>query len=109
MWEVVAQCQHTGRERKVVTVSWERAKLLTERALDMTWKVTVRQYFSDVLLADSTGVFYQVRSRLTPREAADYSIAYAKQDRERGCLLWPHGRPIPEGWRVVRFNDGEVA
>lgn len=101
MWEVQAVSRVTGRERRIVSSDWVRASDLAKRALDRGWKVKIRQYFTDVLIADSSGDFLVVAKRLEPREAATFSINYAGEDRRRGCVLWPHGKPLPSSWRIV--------
>lgn len=103
MWEVVAKSRISGRERRVVTVRWERASELARKALDCGWKVRVKRYFTDILIADSeTGDFFLVASRVDPQEAANWTHGYAKIDRLSGCTLWPHGSPMPKGWNVIR-------
>lgn len=103
MWEVQAVSRVTGQERRIVSTNWARASDLAMRALDRGWKVKIRQYFTDVLIADHlTGDFLLVATRLDPIEASRFSHAMAKDERKSGCMLWPHGSPRPKGWRVVR-------
>ena len=101
MWEVQAVSRTTGQERRVVTTRWERASELAQRALDRNWTVKIKRYWTDVLIADPSGDFMIVASRVDPREAARWTTGYARVDRRRGCVLWPHGRPLPDSWRVV--------
>lgn len=52
---------------------------------------------TDVYIVDqNTGGLLLVASRLNPIEASQFSCDYAKIDRDRGCMLWPHGSPLPE-------------
>jgi hypothetical protein len=103
VWEVQAVSRVSGQERRIVSTDWARASDLARRALDRGWRVKIRQYFTDVLIADYvTGDFLLVASRLDPLEASKFSRAMARNERESGCMLWPHGSPKPKGWRVVR-------
>lgn len=102
MWEVVAKNKATGFERRVVARTWARTQDVVQKSLDEGLKVTVKQYFSDVLVADPcTGDFIVVAKRISPRRAAMLSEEYAAIDREAGCVLWPHGSPLPKGWSIV--------
>jgi hypothetical protein len=101
VWEVRAVSRVTGRERRIVSTDWARASDLAKRALDRGWKVRIRQYFTDVLIADSNGDFLVAAKRLDPRDAARFSVDYAREDRGRGCVLWPHGKPLPNRWKIV--------
>ena len=101
MWEVQAVFRVTGQERRIVSTDWARASDLARRALDRGWKVKIRQYFTDVLIVDLNGDFLVAAKRLDPRDAARFSVDYAKEDRRRGCVLWPHGKPLPNNWKIV--------
>lgn len=101
VWEVSAVSRVTGQERRIVSTDWARASELARRALDRGWRVKIRQYFTDVLIADSSGDFLVAAKRLDPRDAARFSVDYAKEDRRRGCVLWPHGKPLPNNWKIV--------
>jgi hypothetical protein len=101
VWEVQAVFRVTGQERRIVSTDWARASDLARRALDRGWKVKIRQYFTDVLIVDLNGDFLVAAKRLDPRDAARFSVDYAKEDRRRGCVLWPHGKPLPNNWKIV--------
>ncbi len=102
MFEVIAT--HTdGRERKKIVFTMERARYLVDRALEKRWKVQIRKLYIDVWIADrETGEYWLYRSRIPHAEAWKRTKHFMRIDAERGCLMWPHGRPMPQGWRVVR-------
>ena len=102
MWEVVAKSRLSGIERKRVTDRWERATELAFKALEHGWGVKIKKYYTDILIPDcDSGDYVCVASKVDPREASRFSLEYARHNRERGCTLWPHGRPLPKGWRVI--------
>lgn len=105
MWEVIAKSRVSGRERKRITDNWDRAMELVGKALDHGWRVRLNKYYTDVLIPDvESGDYVCVAVKMDPREASRFSFEYAKHNRERGCTLWPHGRPLPKGWRVIAAN-----
>lgn len=99
MWEVIAERGET--ERRIVSCKWARAKQHAKRALDRGWKVRIRTYYADVLIAEPNGDFLIIARKVKPQEAARFSILWFKRDDKSGCVMWPHGRPMPEGWNVV--------
>ena len=102
MWEVIGKEKGTGIETRTVARTWQRTMELVQQSLKEGLKVKVKQYFTDVLIADpGTGDFLVIGEKLTPRHAAILSEEYAAIDREAGCVLWPHGSPLPKGWSVV--------
>ena len=101
MWEVVAKSRSSGTERKIITKHWYRVNELTQLAMDKNWQVRVRQYFTDVLVADGvTGEFAVIAVKLTVKKAAAVSVEVNRFTRKSGCLLWPHGMARPTCWIV---------
>lgn len=105
MFEVTATHYTTGRERTKIVFTMETAKALAMRAIEKQWKVQIRKLYVDVWIADKkTGKVMLYRSRILHAEACRRTKHYMKFDQERGCILWPHGKPMPRGWRVVRAD-----
>jgi hypothetical protein len=101
MWIIQAKSKRSGQTRRVVCSQWARVMELSEVAMAKGWRVTINQYFTDVLIARSNGEFIVAAQKITPREAAKLSHQYARIDRERGLVLWPHGQQLPDGWSVI--------
>lgn len=99
MWEVIAKRDEI--ERRIVACNWDRGKQYAKRALDRGWKVRIRVYYADVLIAEPNGDFLIIARKVKPHEAARFSVLCFKRDDPAGCLMWPHGRPMPDGWNVV--------
>lgn len=103
MWEIVIKSKATGTTKRVVTSNWGRARDIAMAAASKGLQVSLMRFYTDVLIADhETGDFLIVATRLDPMEASRFSHAMAKDERESGCMLWPHGSPKPLSWRVVR-------
>ena len=103
MWEIVIKSKETGISKRIVTSNWGRARDIAKSAASKGLRASLRRFYTDVLIADhATGDFLIVATRMDPKEASRFSHALAKDDRESGCMLWPHGSPKPLGWRVVR-------
>lgn len=102
MWEVIAT--NGRRERYAVTSKWRRANDLARRALDMGWRVKIKTIFADIVVTNTDGEFLIVATRIKVQDAAKFSAAWLKECRAHstGCMLWPHGKPMPQGWRVIR-------
>lgn len=100
MWEVIATSKN-GRVRTKVVNHWKYGMQLAGRAMDMGWKVSIVPFYMDFLIADEDGEFTRVVVRLSPQNAARYAVRWARMDRESGCMLWPHGVPTPESWKVI--------
>lgn len=99
MWMVVAKRGDT--EKKVITMKWTRANDLARRALGQGWKVRVKTYFADVLVANEDGDFVVVERRVRPQDAFMFHQRWFKSERDSACVLWPHGLPIPAKWRIL--------
>jgi hypothetical protein len=85
-----------------VTDQWSRATELANRALDRGWKVKINRYYTDILIPDvESGDYVCVAVKVDPKEASKFSLEYAEHNRQRGCLLWPHGSPVPKTWNVI--------
>lgn len=100
MWCVEAVNLDTKKIRKKVVSEWKTAMQLARRAMDLNWKVKITPYYTDVLISTIDGELYVAALRVTPRAAAKISIIWAKKDNRSGCVLWPHGRELPEGWKI---------
>lgn len=102
MWEVVARSKLSGKERKRVTTQWDRASELARKALDHGWKVKIMKYYTSILIPDvESGDYVCVAMKVDPKEASRFSLEYAQHNRERGCILWPHGSALPTSWNVI--------
>jgi hypothetical protein len=97
MWKV-----RVGRKSKVFT-RWSRVEDAIRKHEGETIELT--ELLVDVLIARPNGDFILGEQKLTPQEAAKLSVEYAKIDRGRGIVLWPHGEPYPEGWNVIRREE----
>lgn len=96
MWEVVAT-KADGRVRTKVVVNWKQGMQLADRALNLGWKVSIIPYYVDFIVADEFGTLTKIAVRVTPRHAAKFAVQWAQKDRlQSGCMLWPHGLPIPK-------------
>lgn len=106
MWEVIAKSPTGHLERRIVTSKWERVEILRDRAHAKNWRVKIRQYMIDLFVADAiTGDYLVLARRISPRDAAKYSMSWIKQDRDSGCVWWPHGSPLPVSWKVAFRNE----
>jgi len=90
MSEVIAERGET--ERRIVSCEWYRAKQHAKRALDRGWKVRIRTFYADVLVAQPNGDFLIIARKASPRDAAKFSILWSKRDERARCAMWPHGR-----------------
>jgi hypothetical protein len=102
MWEVIAT--DGTRERQVVTSKWKRANSLAKKALDMGWKVKIKEYYADLLIAEPDGNFLIIARKMKPRDAARVSVLWLKKGDPAGCVLWPHGSPTPPEWKIIGLN-----
>lgn len=103
MWEVKIRDKQSSKCKKIIAKHWDIAREIAKEAASKGYHASFKRYYTNVLIADcDTGEFLLVATRLTPIEASRFSLNYAKLDRRRGCVLWPHESPTPEGWRVVR-------
>lgn len=82
----------------------ESADRAFEMGRDMAGKgkrPRVRQCKTDVLLADpECQEIILLMRRVNVRDAAIFALRWARHDRTAGCLLWPSGQKMPEGWNV---------
>lgn len=99
MWQVIAT--DGTRERQVVTSRWKRANHLARKALDMGWKVKIKAYYADLLIAEPNGSFLMIARKVKPQEAARISVLWFREDDSSGCVVWPHGRPMPGNWNII--------
>lgn len=101
MWEVTAT--NGTKERKAITSRWNRADHLAKKALDMGWKVKIKTVFADVIVTNTNGDFLIVATRIKAQDAARFSLSWLRESNSSspGCLLWPHGRPMPKRWRII--------
>jgi len=99
MWEVTAT--NGTKERRAITSRWNRANQLAKKALDMGWKVRIKSYYADVLIAEPDGNFVIIARKIRPQEAAKFSVLWFKKDDRSGCVVWPHGLPTPPGWNII--------
>lgn len=102
MWEVTAT--NGTKERRAITSRWDRANDLAKKALSMGWKVRIKTVLADIIVTNTEGDFLIVATKIKVQDAARFSIAWMKKVRpdSTGCMIWPHGRPMPDGWRFVR-------
>jgi hypothetical protein len=102
MWQVIAT--NGTRERQVVTSRWQRANHLARKALDLGWKVRIKTVLADIIVTNTDGDFLIIATKIRVQDAARFSVAWMKKGRpdSAGCMLWPHGRPMPDGWKVVK-------
>jgi hypothetical protein len=103
MWQVIAT--DGTRERQVLTCKWQRANNLAKKALDMGWKVRIKSYFADILIAEPDGSFVIIARKIRLHEAAKFSILWLKQDDCSGCVVWPHGKPVPPRWSTSELQQ----
>lgn len=99
MWMVIAKRENC--EKRVITMKWNRANDLARRALGQGWKVRVKTYFADVLVANEDGDFVVVATKVRPHEAAKFSREWLLRELRSGCVMWPHGIPLPKHWTVI--------
>jgi hypothetical protein len=101
MWQVIAT--DGTRERHVVTSRWRRANHLARKALDLGWRVRIKTVLADVLIANADGDFTIIATKIKAKDAARFTLAWLKESSvpSPGCVLWPHGRPMPHGWKVI--------
>ncbi|AMV31270.1 hypothetical protein VN12_04070 [Pirellula sp. SH-Sr6A] len=105
MFEVTAT-HSDGRQRKKIVFTMDRARHLAHQALEKQWKVQITQLYADVWIVDHrTGHIMLFRSRVSHAEACKRTRHYMRIDQDRGCVMWPHGKPIPKGWRVVKVDS----
>ncbi len=99
MWEVTAT--NGPKERRAITSRWNRANQLAKKALDMGWQVRIKSYYADVLSAEPDGNFVMMARKIKPQDAARFCVLWIKKGDHSGCVVWPHGRPMPERWDVA--------
>ncbi len=65
-------------------------------------KCQVKRMRVDVLVVDpESGDFLVVRERMTFKDAAMFSVSWAKKSRDGGMVIWPTGVPYPSSWVVT--------
>jgi hypothetical protein len=102
MWQVIAT--NGKRERHVVTSRWEKANQLARRALDLGWKVRIKTVFADIIVANTDGDFLIVATKIRAQDAARFTLSWLREtgSPSPGCLIWPHGRPMPKEWKIIK-------
>ncbi len=104
MWEISYRDESGINRRCLVDQSkhaFEIAKHLTGKG----YRTITRRCKTDVWIADPrTGEITLAVEKLTIVAGARWSADWAKVDRNCGCVLWPHGKRMPDGWRVVRVE-----
>ena len=70
----------------------------------MGWRVKIKTVLADIIVTNTDGDFLIVATKIKVQDAAKFSMAWIKKGRpdSAGCMIWPHGRPMPDGWKVVR-------
>jgi hypothetical protein len=103
MWEVIAT-KNGRRERCAVASKWSKAKDLARRALDMGWQVKIKTIFADIVVTNTNGEFLVVATKIRVQDATRFSAAWLRECRAHstGCMLWPHGKPMPQAWSVIK-------
>jgi hypothetical protein len=101
VWEIIGRSRVSGVERNVITDSWSTVMRLAKRGLDKGWRIRIRQVYRDILIADTSGQFMVAAQKLTHQKAIEFYHCYSQIDAERGCVIWPHGQKLPEGWKIV--------
>ena len=95
-----------GRKIQKVVLQWSRARELARSAAGKGFRVSMKRYFTDVFVVDpESGDFLLIGRKMGVVDASRFTVAWARNDRESGCLLWPHESPTPVGWRVVRVKS----
>ena len=104
MWQVIAT--NGKRERHVVTSRWEKANQLARRALELGWKVRIKTAFADIIVANTDGDFLIVATKIRAQDAARFSVEWIANAKSYsgGCLIWPHGKPVPPGWKFIQMD-----
>jgi hypothetical protein len=102
MWQVIAT--NGKKERHVVTSRWEKANQLAQKALELGWKVRIKTVLADVIVANTDGDFLIVATKIRAQDAARFTLSWLKEtgSPSPGCLIWPHGRPMPKGWKIIK-------
>jgi hypothetical protein len=105
MWQVIAT--DGSRERQVVTSRWKRANHLARKALDMGWKVKIRTVLADIIVTNNEGEFLVIAKKIRLQDASKFSMEWIRnlKPNAAGCVLWPHGKPIPKIWKMIDKDD----
>lgn len=90
---------------KVITRSVSRVKALVSRAIKYGGDARVKQYFADVLVCNSDGVFVLVQKRVAYKDAEEFQRRWNLSERDSSCLLWPSEMPLPSSWTFIEDDD----
>ncbi len=102
MWEVTIQSKKVGKKKSKIVETQEGVRRAILNGVIKERIVSIDEALTDIIIFDRiTGDFLVFKEKISPREAASYSILWAKTDRDSGCMFWPHGKPFPEEWKFA--------
>ena len=102
MWEVRFR-DDAGTEQEFVFDFHHQARTKAKDLVRPGCKVKVKKCRTDILILDPiTNSLIAINSKMSLTDALKWAAAWQKMNRRAGCVLWPNGRRLPEGWSIVR-------
>lgn len=101
MWQVRYTVE--GVEKSQFFLTQREALARAREWAGMGYRPRTRRCKTDVWILDpETGSMVLIMQKLDIRDAARWSLSWARHNRACGAVLWPAERRMPDGWRVVR-------
>ena len=101
MWKVVVK----GKKPRVC-FNWDDTMIFVIVANEKNLSVKVKPLQVDVFIFDDNGDLIPAANRISPQTAARYAVRWARMDRNQsGCLIWPHGKPLPSNLKVATNTE----
>lgn len=105
MWQVRFR-DHQGDEQSFVFDFHHQARDKARQLMQPGCRVRVTRAKTDILILDPVSQqLVAVNSSMSLTDALKWASRWAKTNRSAGCVLWPSGSRLPEGWSIVSIDD----